>query len=242
MHLDGVIADDAAWQCRWRRIADQSASWYATPSGAVGRCFTEILAAGWWGVLSQIWNSERPLVFSHIVLTKMLGFRRSWEIQARITRRIDLWERFQHAGLVGDADAEGAAQEGRAAFSGKEEDNAVAWSFHETVFLGNLRQAAGQPTGRGEGVSSRTTNALKPGDQFQRSSGRITQICGLPLWKTLACAAFEEYENMPKMVPLDFTEDDVTWVVSKLSGAAGALGAQVMELRSWLLRFRCASK
>ena len=45
LHLDGGIADDAAWQRCWRRLAAQSASWYATPSGAVGRCFTEILAA-----------------------------------------------------------------------------------------------------------------------------------------------------------------------------------------------------
>ena len=44
------------------------------------------------------------------------------------------------------------------------------------------------------------------------------------------------------MVPLDFTEDDVTWVASKLSGAAGALGEDVIELRNWLLRFGCASE
>ena len=54
------------------------------------------------------------------------------------------------------------------------------------------------------------------------------------------CAAFKEYEDVPKTVPLDFTEDDVTWVASKLSGAAGALGAEAMELRNWLLCFRCA--
>ena len=52
-----------------------------------------------------------------------------------------------------------------------------------------------------------------------------------------ACAAFEEYEDVPKTVPLDFTEDDVTWVASILSGSAGALGAKAMELRNWLLRF-----
>ena len=39
---------------------------------------------------------------------------------------MDLWERGQHTALVGDAKAEGAAQEGRAASGGKEEDNAVA--------------------------------------------------------------------------------------------------------------------
>ena len=37
------------------------------------------------------------------------------------------------------------------------------------------------------------------------------------------CAAIEEYGEVPKMVLLDFTEDDVTLVASKLYGAAGAL-------------------
>ena len=44
------------------------------------------------------------------------------------------------------------------------------------------------------------------------------------------------------MVPLKFTEDDITWVASKLSGEAGALGAEVIELRNWILHFRCASE
>ena len=50
-HLDGRIKDDTAWQCRWRRLAAQSESWYATPSGAVGRLLTAILDAEWRGVL-----------------------------------------------------------------------------------------------------------------------------------------------------------------------------------------------
>ena len=56
------------------------------------------------------------------------------------------------------------------------------------------------------------------------------------------CAAFEVYEDVPETVPLNFTEDDVTWVASKLSGAAGVLEAEAMELRNWLLRFECASE
>ena len=43
-----------------------------------------------------------------------------------------------------------------------------------------------------------------------------------------ACAAFEKYEDLPKTVPLDFMEDVVTWVVSKLSSAAGALGVEAV--------------
>ena len=42
---------------------------------------------------------------------------------------------------------------------------------------------------------------------------------------------------MPKTVPLEFTEDDVTWVTSNISVAAGALEAEVIELRNWLLCF-----
>ena len=43
-HLYGGVADDAIWQSRWRRLAAQSASWYNNPAGAVGHCFTAILA------------------------------------------------------------------------------------------------------------------------------------------------------------------------------------------------------
>ena len=51
------------------------------------------------------------------------------------------------------------------------------------------------------------------------------------------CAAFKEYEEVLKAVPLNFTEDDVTLVASNLSGAADALGAESIELINWLLRF-----
>ena len=51
---------------------------------------------------------------------KTLGIRRAKEIRAQITRQMDLWERGIHTGLVGDAKAEGAAKEGRAASGGEE--------------------------------------------------------------------------------------------------------------------------
>ena len=54
--------------------------------------------------------------------------------------------------------------------------------------------------------------------------------------------AFEEYEEVPETVPLDFSEDDVTWVASDLSGSTGALGAEAIDLRNWLLRFLCVSE
>ena len=55
-------------------------------------------------------------------------------------------------------------------------------------------------------------------------------------------AAFKEYEEVPEMVPLEFSKDDVTWVASMLSGATGALGAEAIELQNWFIRFRCLSE
>ena len=46
-----------------------------------------------------------------------------------------------------------------------------------------------------------------------------------------ACADFENFGEVPETVPLDFTEDEVTGVASKLSGAAGELGAEAIELQ-----------
>ena len=40
----------------------------------------------------------------------------------QITRQMDLWERGLHVGLVGDAEAKGAAREGRATSGGDEEN------------------------------------------------------------------------------------------------------------------------
>ena len=54
--------------------------------------------------------------------------------------------------------------------------------------------------------------------------------------------ALQEYEEVPETVPLNFTEDDVTWVASKLSGVAGALGSEDVKLINWLLRLGCASE
>ena len=84
------------------------------------------------------WSSERPLGFAHVILTNTLGVRRAREIQAQITQCMDLWERGLHTGLVGDAEAEGAAREGMVASGGEEEDEAVARSYDDTVLSGKL--------------------------------------------------------------------------------------------------------
>ena len=46
------------------------------------------------------------------------------------------------------------------------------------------------------------------------------------------CTAFDKYGEFPETVLTNFTEDDITWFASKLSGAAGALGAEAIEIRN----------
>ena len=61
---------------------------------------------------------------------------------------MDLWKKRQQAGLVGDAKAEGYAWEGRSTSVGEEEEESVAWSYHDTVLSGKLRQAVYRATDR----------------------------------------------------------------------------------------------
>ena len=44
------------------------------------------------------------------------------------------------------------------------------------------------------------------------------------------------------MAPLKLLEEDVTWVASNLSGDAGTLGTEAIDLMNCLLRFGCASE
>ena len=100
-HLAGGVPDDAMWKSLWRQPAAQSARWYSTPPGKVGRRFTTVLVAEWRGAIDQKWNYKRSLVFAHVVLIKTLGACKARETRARPNRRLDLWETGIRAGLVG---------------------------------------------------------------------------------------------------------------------------------------------
>ena len=79
----------------------------------------------------------------------------------------------------------------------------------------------------------------KIGDQLWRFSGIIPPARGYPPLGEPVCNLFEEYVEVLEMVPLEFSEGDVTWVASKLSGVAGDLRSEVIEIRNWLIHFGC---
>ena len=138
--------------------------------------------------------------------------------------------------MVGDSEAEGASREGRAASGGEEEYEAIARSCHDTVLSGNLRQVVCRSTNR-EGGECLLSNAGRLVAEILWGKHLDMRV---PPMENSMCTVFEEYGDVPETVPLKFTEDDVIWVESKLSGAAGALGAEVIELRNWIICFRCS--
>ena len=75
----------------------------------------KIMASEWQGVLNRSWNSEILLVFSQIFITKNLGVCRARNIRASLAKRMELWERGIHTGMVADTEEEDDASKIRAA-------------------------------------------------------------------------------------------------------------------------------
>ena len=111
------------------------------------------------------------------------------------------------------------------------------------MLYGKLQQAVRQTTNREGGgcllPDYQCTKIQRPVAEFLREKHPDTRV---PLVENPVCTSFEEYGDVPKTVPLDFMEDDVTWVTSKIFGTAGTLGAEAIELRKWLLRFGYVSE
>ena len=109
---------------------------------------------------------------------------------------MDLWETVIHAGLVGDAKAEGTAREGRSACGGEGEDEEVARSYHDTVLSGKLWQAVHRANDR-EGVG-----CLLLDDQCTKTGRPVAEVlrekhldmCVSPT-ENLTGTDFKEYEK-----------------------------------------------
>ena len=83
---------------------------------------------------------------------------------------MDIWERGQDVGLVGDAKAEGYARYGRAASGREEKDDAVAWSYYNTVCYGKLQQAVRRATNREGG------GCLLPDNQCTKTGQPVAEV------------------------------------------------------------------
>ena len=110
---------------------------------------------------------------------------------------MDLWERGIHAGLMGYAEAEGAVREVRVARGGEDYEEAIAWSYHDTVFSGKLWQAVRQETDREGG------GCILPDDQCTKTGRPVAEVLRekhpytrVPPVENPMCADFENYEEI----------------------------------------------
>ena len=137
-----------------------------------------------------------------------------------------------------DAEAEGAARDYRAASGGEEEEEAVVRSYHDTVLSDKLQKVVRWA------INMEGGGCILPDDKCTKPRRPVAEVLQekhpgirVPPVENPACASFKEYGEVPKTVPLHFTEDDITWAASKVSGTVGALGAEAIELCNCLLRF-----
>ena len=99
--------------------------------------------------------------------------------------------------------------------------------------MGKLLQAVRQATDREGG------GCLLPDDQCTKTGQPVAEVLRekhldmrVPPVENPTCAAFEEYKGISEKVPLDFMEDEIMWVASKLSSAADVMGAEAIDLRN----------
>ena len=89
-HMDSVIVENDICQHNWIRMAAKSSRWYAMTPGTARRHFTDLLEAYSQGFLDYIWNYDTPIVFTHVVLIKIMGIRSDRRILNLIRWRIHL--------------------------------------------------------------------------------------------------------------------------------------------------------
>jgi hypothetical protein len=234
-HLDGGIANDAFWQCRWKRMAQLATTRYQVPKGKVGRRFLTILTHEFQGVRERRWNSEHPLVFVAVILQTTPGVRRSKDIRSRLTNRMDLWDQGQFKALVDDTETEVLRRDPS---SGSQDDETRARSFNSRVLSGRLNSAV-------RALTNRAGGGVRQPDDLCTKANR-------PVWEVLQekhpalreppsvgtdDGAFEPYPYLPTPILVTITQDDVEAISTRLSGAAGPGGTDSVELSNWLLRF-----
>ena len=79
---------------------------YSVPKGRIGKCFIKYLTLLFQGVRHRKWNSERPLMFTKLILQTMPDVKKSKDIRSRLELRMELWEQGRIRALLDDVIAE----------------------------------------------------------------------------------------------------------------------------------------
>ena len=183
-HLKGGIANSVFVHNCWHWLVKTLSIWYNTSLSAVRCHFMAILEEEWLGVINWRWNSNRPLIFDHIVFSKTIGVCRAQEICMQIRRRMDLWEGGIHMGMEIYTEVERMDRERRTSREEEEEDG-LKRRLHSTVLLVKFCQNIQWATtrvGKG-GIFPWRNLAPIPRDQYWTSYRRSNPINGYPQYR-----------------------------------------------------------
>ena len=128
-----------------------------------------MLASEFNGVRARKWNSERPIIFAPIILRKTTGVYKARDIRTRITRRLNEWEKGNHAALVADTIDE-ALSNIKSKTIPPEESEVRARVFNSLLLSGRVREAVRYSTNRDQ------TGILDPEDIDEKTGKPVIQV------------------------------------------------------------------
>eukprot|EP00957_Ditylum_brightwellii_P167713 12767712-Ditylum_brightwellii.AAC.1 len=133
--------------------------------------------------------------------------------------------------------SEGRALEGRQG-GGEEDMERQTQQFNGMVLAGKLHQAVRRATNQeGGGVLYPDNRCTKTGEpvldvlQGKHPDTRVPDV------ENPKCTAFEDYAEVPEVIPLDFTAGSVAFMANKLQGSAGPMGQEAVAVKDWFLQF-----
>jgi hypothetical protein len=235
--LDGGVQGDRDWQLLWKRMVQISPDRYFVPTkGPVGKRFLTIFAHELQEVrLNRTANSEKPMIFAATILQSVPTVTQAKDIKARLTTRMNMWQKGEYKALVDDTENAALSAIGS---TRRTCDESRGRAYNKRVLTGRLRSAVRNLTNRGGG------GALAPDQKCTKSERLVLDVLmdkhpemREPPTVGGATGAFEDYDNTPTAMPVTITAETVEKVASRLSGAAGPSGTDAVELRNWLLRF-----
>ena len=237
-YMHNNVEDDEVWQNFWKKIIAFHHPLYTPPFGPLGQKFIQILTNEWNGVRLSHWNSERPILFPILILRKSPSANKSSEINRRIKLRIDAWLNNKFDELVNDTIEE-------ASFfptSTSIRQNCDTFKIFNALALnGKLKEATNILT------SQTTTSILLPTSIDKKTNLPVIEVLKQkhPEIKindlTNPLFQFEEYDPPLQHLPLQFFEEDVTAITSKLTGSGGPSSLDSTMLQTFLLRYGQAS-
>lgn len=185
-------------------------------------------------------NGERIIVFISVILERCPTITKASDIKRRIEQRLSLWEQGKFHALVDNTLEEKLS---RRRGNGEMSDEEMARRYHNNMLSGRARQAVRHLTNRDTGgVLSPDDIDIKshlPVIDVPRSKHPDQRVPNLEIGDHLS---FEEYPNVPDVVPLCVSGEAIAITATKLTGGAGPSGIDSTDLKNWLLRFGLQSE